>query len=47
MNIEKVKAKEELDNLKNKYSLEFNAYKTNLEECINEIENLKLEVFLR
>lgn len=44
MNIERAKANEELDKLKNKYSLECNTYKTNLEECNKEIANLKSEV---
>lgn len=46
MNTEKVRANEELKNLKNNHSIECNTYKTNLEECFKEIANLKSEVLL-
>lgn len=44
MNEEKIRAKQELEVLENKYSLDLIAYKTNLEESTNQIENLKSEV---
>lgn len=44
MSLEKIKAKQELEILENRYSYELNSYKINLEECTKEINNLRSEV---
>jgi len=44
VNEEKIRSKQELEILENKYSLDLIACKTKLEESINQIENLKSEV---
>lgn len=46
MNIEKLRTKQDLEMLKDKYSLEVVACQTNLQECNYKIENLKKEVLL-
>lgn len=44
--IEKIRTKQDLEMLENKYSLDIVTFKTNLQECTNEIECLKKEVSL-
>lgn len=44
MTMEKIRTKKDLEILENKYSLDIVAFKTNLQECTNEIEYLKKEV---
>ncbi|XP_022182336.1 putative leucine-rich repeat-containing protein DDB_G0290503 isoform X2 [Myzus persicae] len=41
--MEKIRTKQDLEMLQNKYSLDIAAFKTNLQECTNEIEYLKNE----
>ncbi|XP_060840671.1 putative leucine-rich repeat-containing protein DDB_G0290503 isoform X3 [Rhopalosiphum padi] len=41
--IEKIRTKQDLEMLENKYSLDIVTFKTNLQECTNEIECLKKE----
>ncbi|CAI6367878.1 unnamed protein product [Macrosiphum euphorbiae] len=41
--IEKIRTKEDFEMLQDKYSLDVSAFKTNLQECTNEIEYLKNE----
>ncbi|KAL5233440.1 hypothetical protein ACI65C_000850 [Semiaphis heraclei] len=43
VNMEKIRTKQDLEMLQDKYSLNINAFKTNLQECNNEIEYLKNE----
>ncbi|KAL5234730.1 hypothetical protein ACI65C_002140 [Semiaphis heraclei] len=43
VNMEKIRTKQDLGMLQDKYSLDINAFKTNLQECTNEIEYLKNE----
>jgi len=44
VNMEKIRTKQDLEMLQDKYSLDITAFKTNLQECTNEIEYLKNEV---
>lgn len=44
MNLEKIKAKQELEVLENRYSNEITSCQINLEEHIKEINNLRSEV---
>lgn len=44
MNLEKIRVNQELEVLKINYSRDLSTYKTNLEECSTEIENLKSKV---
>lgn len=44
MNLEKIRAKQELENLENKYSFDLIDCKTNLEEFTKEVDILKSEV---
>jgi len=44
--MEKIRTKQDMEMLENKFSLDIATYKTNLQECSNEIENLKKEVIL-
>ncbi|KAL5233349.1 hypothetical protein ACI65C_000759 [Semiaphis heraclei] len=43
VNMEKIRTEQDLEMLQDKYSLDINAFKTNLQECTNEIEYLKNE----
>lgn len=44
VNIEKMRAKQEIEILENKYFLDMTTYKSNLEKCVKENESLKTEV---
>lgn len=44
VNVDKIRTKQELELLENKFSLDLLTYKTNLEEFTTELENLKAEV---
>lgn len=44
--MEKIRTKQNFDVLENRYALDLTACKTNLEECTEEINNLKSEVNL-
>jgi len=44
--MEKIRTKQDLEMLQDKYSLDVAAFKTNLQECTIEIEYLKNEVCL-
>lgn len=43
-NKDKMEAKQEIEILENKYSLDLATYKSNLEKCAKEYEDLKTEV---